>query len=121
MRAELIDAAEVLIVEDDDSARAALGDIFNFEGFRVAYACNGKEALEYLHDSPPPCVILLDLQMPVMDGWQFRREQKKDQKLADIPVIGITAFDATGALDGVAILHKPIDVDNLLVAVRRYC
>jgi CheY-like chemotaxis protein len=111
----------VLIVEDDDGARTAMGDIFDVEGFTVASSCNGQEALDYLRSAPSPDVIILDLQMPVMDGWQFRREQKKDRRLAKVPVVVITAFSAPQNIDAAAILQKPIDVDKLLGVVRHYC
>src|ERR1700683_307749 len=111
----------VLIVEDDDGARTALGDIFDVEGFRVACSANGQEALDYLRKSPPPDVIILDLQMPVMDGWQFRREQKKDQRLAKVPVVVVTAFSAPKNIDAAEILQKPLDVDELLGVVRQHC
>src|SRR5579872_6264695 len=111
----------VLIIEDDDGARAALGDIFDVEGYTVASSSNGLDALHYLRHAPSPDVIILDLQMPVMDGWQFRREQKKDRRLAKVPVVVVTAFSAPQNIDAAAILQKPIDVDALLDLVRDYC
>jgi CheY-like chemotaxis protein len=112
---------KVLIVEDDDGARAALGDIFDGEGFQVACSPNGQEALDYLRKSPAPDIIILDLQMPVMDGWKFRREQKKDQRFAKVPVVVVTAFSPPENIDAAAILQKPIDVEKLLGVVRQYC
>src|ERR1700730_13259466 len=101
----------VLVVEDDDAARQALADILQLEGFNVASAPNGKQALEYLrHSSSPPCSIILDLAMPEMDGWQFRAEQKKDATLAEIPVIVVTAF-TQAEIDADAILQKPLDIE----------
>jgi len=114
-------AGSLLIVEDDDGARDALGDIFGLEGYRVAYSRNGKEALCQLRNSPLPDVIILDLQMPVMDGWQFRHEQMKDQSIAKVPVIVVTAFQRAADIDAVAIMQKPIDVERLLDMVRIYC
>jgi CheY-like chemotaxis protein len=121
MQLESGHAGSLLIVEDDDGARSALGDIFGLEGYDVAYSCNGREALSHLRSSPLPNVIILDLQMPVMDGWQFRLEQKKDQSIANVPVIVVTAFHRSADIDAVAVMHKPIDVERLLDTVRIYC
>jgi CheY-like chemotaxis protein len=113
----------VLIVEDDDSAREALSDCLEMEGFSVAAARNGREALDYLQNAPPPKVILLDLYMPVMTGWEFREAQKKDAAIADIPVVVVTAFGSgmTKQIDANVIMHKPLDLDRLLTVIRDYC
>lgn len=112
----------VLIVEDDDGAREALSDCLELEGFKVASARNGKEALDYLHRSPPPRVILLDLFMPVMTGWEFRAAQKNDAAIADIPVVVVTAFGAavTQKIDADLVMHKPLDLDLLVSVIREY-
>src|SRR5579862_4602951 len=65
----------ILIVDDDPDIRDSLKEVLEDEGYEVNGVANGREALDYLRKSPRPCVILLDLMMPVMDGWQFRREQ----------------------------------------------
>jgi CheY-like chemotaxis protein len=113
----------ILIVEDDDSAREALSDCLEMEGFRVASARNGKEALDYLHRSPLPKIILLDLYMPVMTGWEFREAQKKDAAIAKIPVVVVTAFGSgiTKQIDADVIMHKPLDLDRLLSVIRDRC
>jgi CheY-like chemotaxis protein len=113
----------VLIVEDDDGARDALADCLELEGFSVASARNGKEALDYLHRAPLPKVILLDLFMPVMTGWEFRDAQKKDAAIADIPVVVVTAFSAgvTRQIDAAVVMHKPLDLDRLVTVIRDYC
>jgi CheY-like chemotaxis protein len=113
----------ILIVEDDDSAREALSDCLEMEGFRVASARNGKEALDYLHSSPLPKIILLDLYMPVMTGWEFREAQKKDAAIAKIPVVVVTAFGSgmTKQIDADIIMHKPLDLDRLLSVIRDHC
>jgi|SRR5271166_1696737 len=121
--AEQTGEPQVLIVEDDDSAREALSDCLEMEGFSVAAARNGKEALDYLHGGPAPKVILLDLYMPVMTGWEFREAQKKDATIADIPVVVVTAFGSgmTKKIDANVIMHKPLDLDRLLTVIREYC
>ena len=113
----------VLIVEDDDGAREALSDCLELEGIRVASARNGKEALDYLHQAPRPKVILLDLYMPIMTGWEFRAAQKKDAAISDIPVVVVTAFGSgtTKQIDATLVMHKPLDLDRLISVLRKYC
>jgi CheY-like chemotaxis protein len=110
---------KLLVVEDDEGARFALGDILDLEGYDVALSANGAEALEHLHNEPLPDLIILDLQMPVMNGWQFRREQIKVAEFAAVPVIVITAFQTAGDIDVREIVHKPIDIQRLLVMIRQ--
>jgi CheY-like chemotaxis protein len=114
--------ARVLVVDDDQGGLEALSDILEYEGYRVERAQNGLQALEHLKQSRPlPSLIILDLLMPVMDGWEFRTRQKEDPELAAVPVLVITAISATAGIDAAEILHKPIDVDALLRAVARHC
>lgn len=81
----------VLLVEDDLDIAEAILDVLMDEGYEVAHATNGREALELLHSQPRPAVILLDLMMPEMDGSQFRAEQLRDPKLSSIPVVVLSA------------------------------
>ncbi len=113
----------VLIVEDDEDLREMMAQLLSLEGFHPATVANGREALEYLHDAAPPQVILLDLMMPVMDGWEFRRQQQADPLLAPVPVIILSALDSGRAsdLEASAFLKKPLDFDRLLALVRGYC
>jgi CheY-like chemotaxis protein len=113
----------VLIVEDDEDLREMMAHLLTLEGFEAATAANGREALAYLRTSGKPDVILLDLMMPVMDGWEFRRQLQADPKLAPVPVIVLSALDhARGAnVDAAAFLKKPLDFDRLLHLVRAYC
>jgi CheY-like chemotaxis protein len=112
----------ILVVDDDRGAMEALSDILEYEGYRVERARNGLQALEYLQNTRPrPSLVILDLLMPVMDGWEFRMRQKEDPELADIPVLVVTAISATAGIDAVKILHKPIDVNELLNTVANYC
>ena len=113
----------VFVVEDDADTRDMLGRFLELEGFRVESASNGQQALERLTAGVHPCVILLDLMMPVMDGWQFRRHQAADRELSQIPVIVVSAAgkDRIAEIDANAYLTKPLDLDQLLARVTEYC
>jgi CheY-like chemotaxis protein len=118
-------STSVLIVEDDLDIRDTLALILRGKGYSVAGAANGEEALAYLRHAAQPCLILLDLMMPVMDGTQFRTEQQKDPELADIPVVVVSADGAVhqkaASIGAAASLKKPIDLDVLLDLVGRFC
>ncbi len=113
----------ILIVEDDADLREMMAQLLTLEGFRASTVANGREALDYLTHGDPPDVILLDLMMPVMDGWEFRRKQQADTTLSKVPVIVLSALDQARAADvsAVAFLKKPLDFDRLLELVRQYC
>ena len=115
----------VLIVEDDADLREMMAQLLLLEGFHVATASNGREALDYLDravNGETPNLILLDLMMPVMDGWEFRRKQQANPRLAQLPVIVLSALDQSRAADvkANAFLKKPLDFDRLLQLVRSY-
>jgi CheY-like chemotaxis protein len=116
-------SATVLIVEDDIDTREMLGRFLELEGYRVETAENGKLALERLGSGVDACVILLDLMMPVMDGWQFRQEQTRNAELADIPVIVVSAAgrERIQKIDANAYLSKPVDLEELLGCVTQFC
>jgi CheY-like chemotaxis protein len=113
----------ILIVEDDADLRDMMAQLLTLEGFKTETVANGRDALEYLQKGDPPDLILLDLMMPVMDGWEFRRRQREDPALADVPVVVLSALDQTRAADlgGTAFLKKPLDFDRLLELVRQHC
>jgi CheY-like chemotaxis protein len=113
----------VLIVEDDEDLREMMAQLLTLEGFQAAAVANGREALDYLHTTDKPNVILLDLMMPVMDGWEFRRRQQADPDLAPVPVIVLSALDQarTTTVDAAAFLKKPLDFDRLIQLVRAHC
>jgi len=116
-------SATVFIVEDDVDTREMLGRFLELEGYRVETAANGKLALERLGSGVGPCVIVLDLMMPVMDGWQFRQAQIHNTELADIPVIVVSAAgrDRIERIQADAYLSKPVDLDELLGCVTQFC
>ena len=100
-----------------------MAQMLTIEGYLAATAANGREALEYLHTASKPHLILLDLMMPVMDGWEFRRQQQADPEFAPVPVIVLSALDPSraAAVDAAAVLKKPLDFDRLLELVRQHC
>ena len=114
----------ILVVDDDESLRETLCEALQDEGYTTFGAGNGREALSYLRSAAePPCIIFLDLMMPVMNGWQFREEQKRDPALAPIPVIVITANGpgARDSIDANEVIMKPVRLDKLLNTAQRFC
>ena len=109
----------VLIVEDDPDTREMLGRFLELEGYEVETAANGKQALDRLEAGARARVIVLDLMMPIMDGWQFRKEQIRREHIAGIPVIVVSAAgrDRISQIDADAYLSKPVDLDELLTCV----
>ena len=110
----------VLVVDDDFDLRHTVREILQDEGWVVDTAANGREALELLRRSNPPRVLVLDLMMPVMDGWQLLDELRRDSTLADIPVVVISA-GKTGlrAVGTHAFLSKPLDYHKLIATIDR--
>jgi CheY-like chemotaxis protein len=113
----------VLVVDDDPDIRDALCELLEDEGYRVVSAANGSEALAHLRSGELPCVILLDLMMPVMDGWEFRRQQQADPGLSSIPVVVITAAGnhRASSISVQRVLSKPLHLDLVLEALLQYC
>ena len=112
----------VLVVEDDEDIREVISALLQEFGYRVVLAGNGQEALQRLRSGiSRPCVILLDLWMPVMDGWQFREELQKDAALAAIPVVALSGTGEGGSFDAAAHLIKPVQFDPLVSTVERFC
>jgi CheY-like chemotaxis protein len=112
----------VLVVEDDDDLRDVVGVTLERHGFQPIGARDGQEALELLAQGPLPSLILLDLMMPRMSGWEFRRRQLADPAMAAVPVVVMTA---TRTLDEAAIhaddiLRKPLSLQALLETVKRH-
>lgn len=115
----------ILIVDDDSDIRDTFAEALRMVGYVVNTAPDGKAALEMLTALAPPCLILLDLMMPIMNGEEFRRQQMSNPALAKIPVVVITA-DRNAQQKAVSIgvtegLSKPIDFESLSDVARRYC
>jgi CheY-like chemotaxis protein len=117
-------APQILIVEDDRDTREMLEHFLELEGFDVRTAANGEGALQSLQTVGSPCLILLDLMMPVMNGWQFREVQSRDPELSKIPVVVVTAAGPRAdipAIQADAWLSKPVDFDKLLATISAFC
>jgi CheY-like chemotaxis protein len=112
----------VLVVEDDVRASEALAELLEAHGYAVARAYNGAEAFDLATKaSPPPCLILLDLLMPVMDGWEFLRRKKGEAALANVPVIVLSALSSAIPSGVAAFIPKPVDVRRLISLVQQHC
>ena len=118
--------AKILVVEDDKDISRNLQKLFESEGYKVTTAYNGQTALDALASSSElPCVIFLDLMMPVMDGFQFREAQKRDSRISQIPVVIMSAHgqldEKKAQLNATAALKKPTDIDVILDVVTAIC
>jgi CheY-like chemotaxis protein len=115
----------ILVVDDNSAICDMLTEVLEDEGYQVMSASNGQEALSVLQKAPqPPALILLDLMMPVMSGWQFRAAQQHDPSLSAIPTVVISAsanLEPAAALNADGYLAKPINYNNLMQLVERYC
>lgn len=114
----------ILLIEDDLAIQDSLMWVLEGEGYSLALANNGQEALDYLAKAEPPVLILLDIMMPVMDGFEFLEKQQHNSKLAEIPVIVLTADKY--ALSKIqrskrnSFISKPLDLNAFLDLVRDY-
>lgn len=114
----------ILVIEDDLIIQETLRDILELEGYTTHTASNGKEALELLSQISRPCVILLDLMMPVMTGWEFIEEKKKIENFAPIPVVIVSAAGdekIKTTLSAQDYIRKPFDMNSLSKAISKYC
>jgi CheY-like chemotaxis protein len=115
----------VLLVDDQEEARDALAMLLKNEGFAVREASDGQEALDALYDGPRPCLVVLDLMMPGMDGWEFRRRQLRSPLFARIPTVVLSGHaNLSAAATGLSaheVLAKPVILGRLLELVRDYC
>jgi CheY-like chemotaxis protein len=112
----------ILVVDDDDAILGSLGGLLESEGYGVETAHDGREALEKLARMDPPGLILLDLKMPVMDGWQFLTERSRDTASQPVPIVLLSGLPFIPNAPGVSdFLSKPINPSRLLDCVRRFC
>jgi CheY-like chemotaxis protein len=113
----------ILVVDDDPNLQRVMSKFLEFEGFAPVRAGNGQEALDYLRGGGAARVILLDLRMPVMDGWAFREAQRAEPAIAEIPIVVISGIDGEHVADlGVAAaFNKPVSFSEVVDVVRRLC
>jgi len=116
----------VLVVEDDRDVREAIVEVLQDNDYVTRTAANGIEALEQLREpGAKPCLILLDMMMPLMDGWQFRKEQEADPEIGAIPVVVLSAHtsarEASETMRTAGFLRKPVQLRTLLATVERFC
>lgn len=112
----------ILVVEDDDDIRNVMIDVLESEGYHAEAAVNGKEALELLRKINKPCLVLLDMMMPIMNGREFLDKVMEDSYLAPIPVLIVSAVaDKTNTQGAVGFLKKPVDIEMVLEMVDQYC
>jgi CheY-like chemotaxis protein len=109
----------ILVVEDEAESRESLRELLQMEGYDVETASNGKEALEKL-DALEPCIVLLDLFMPVMDGWAVLDQLRADGRLARLKVF-VTTSAASNTPTDVPVFVKPLDFEKLLHALDTFC
>jgi CheY-like chemotaxis protein len=114
---------DILLAEDDEDLREAMVETLNDAGYTVEAVGNGRDAIEWLEGADtPPKLILLDLMMPVMDGWQFLEKREKTPKVASVPVV---VLSASGSFESpnqtVAFMRKPVALKPLLAIVATYC
>ncbi len=112
----------VLVVEDDRGIQTTIRHLLESEGFTVFVADHGRDGLDLLRQMEPPCVVLLDIQMPEMDGYEFLREKNADPSIATIPVVVVSATADEKLLVGATeLVRKPFEIPALLEAVERHC
>jgi CheY-like chemotaxis protein len=118
----------ILVIEDDKDIRETIAQVLEIEGYPVASASNGAEAVQVLEKLPKPSLILLDLMMPIMNGWQFMEKQKDDTAFASLPVVVVSALPANAAFadvkaveGAVGYIKKPISLTALMEVVQQYC
>ncbi len=114
-------ANTILLIEDDDGIRETMAALLEDEGFAVVQAANGADGLAKLRQVDGVCLVLLDLWMPIMNGWQLLAELRADDRLAQLPVVVISAAGEQPPPPGAAaFLRKPIRLDVLLTAVETH-
>jgi CheY-like chemotaxis protein len=117
--------ASILIVEDNPDVQESLAMVLAVTGYDVACVSNGREALDYLQRHSRPDVILLDIRMPVMDGWEFMTRQQQDARLSQIPVVVMSGYvdqkEIAKQSPGTLYLTKPVNVDALRAAIQQSC
>lgn len=114
-------APNILLVEDDSDLADVIVEVLRTEGYRVSYAPDGRAALKLLKEQEVPDLILLDLMMPNMNGWEFREAQMRDARIAKIPVVVLSATgERARPIDAALVLRKPVTLETLLRAAQEF-
>jgi CheY-like chemotaxis protein len=120
-----MDPRAVLLVDDNEATRTGLAELLKLRGYRTAMAANGREGLECLRRDRSIGVVVLDLTMPVADGYWFRAQQLADPTIDHIPLIVFTGADDArlnaALLSGAHVLHKPVGISELLERIAAHC
>lgn len=114
----------ILVVDDETAIAEVIGSVLEDEGYAVATATDGESALEILRDqTSPPCLAILDLMMPGMNGWELREAMLADPALSAVPVVILSAFTAgdMGGLRSVAVIQKPFQLDQIVELAALHC
>jgi len=115
----------ILIVEDDDDLRDSILELLQLRGFNVVAAADGQQALDELRAGLTPCLIILDLMLPVVSGWEFRNQQLSDPRLSEIPTVIVSGINnleiESRRLQATAFVSKPINFDLLFKTVEQNC
>ncbi|HEU4617037.1 MAG TPA: GAF domain-containing protein [Gammaproteobacteria bacterium] len=118
-------ASPILVVDDDEALRDEIVDLLRGQGYAVVSASNGREALRYLRNEAAPSLVLLDMMMPAMDGWELFDFVKRDESLATVPLVLLTCLDAgdvgSQAAAAEGYLKKPVRLKDLLALAERHC
>jgi chemotaxis family two-component system sensor histidine kinase/response regulator PixL len=117
---------DILLVDDDPNIRHCMTALLELQGYAVAIAADGWQALEYLRQNRLPRLILLDLVMPEMDGWEFLHQRRHNPELRPVPVVVLSAVACVHGPDAMAlgaagVLDKPFRLEDVLATARRYC
>ena len=115
----------ILVIEDEKDIRDSIAQLLSMEGYSVRTATNGKEGLEALRQLPTPHLVLLDLMMPIKNGYEYNLEHRQDAAYSTVPIVVMSADghleQKKAKLDAQAYLTKPLDIDNLLETIQRFC
>jgi CheY-like chemotaxis protein len=112
----------ILVVDDEEDIRDSMRQILEYEGFQVRTASNGREGLDLLEAVTEPCLILLDLMMPVMDGWEFAKVLRSDPARSDSALVVVTAFvEKAHSIPSQGALRKPVELDALVAVAESHC
>jgi two-component system, chemotaxis family, chemotaxis protein CheY len=123
VKAKAVDERLVLVVDDDSGNRESMSELLDNKGYSVLQAENGQKALDMLKQAPIlPCLVVLDMAMPIMDGRGFLKRRAHDPDLRDIPVVLVSGNSQKGALKGIeGYFRKPVNVERLIEVIDQHC